>query len=308
MSEERVQKALSRMGFGSRRELERLIEDGKVRVNGKIISLGAKVSAGDRVQVCGRRAEICDASPRVRVLVYNKPEGEICSRKDEEGRATVFDHLPRLANARWVNVGRLDINTSGLLLFTNHGELANRLMHPSSEIEREYAVRVQGQVTPDVLKRLQRKVQLDDGPARFDSIEDAGGQGTNHWYHVVLKEGRKREVRRLWEAVDTRVSRLIRVRYGETRLPRNLRQGKTVELAVGEVMDLMKSVGLKLEIKSAASASTTTRPKKARPKKTARRGAGGKGPGTGQRKPEPKKSAPKKSTERRKQTSRSRQP
>lgn len=305
MSEERVQKALSRLGFGSRREIERWIEDGKVKVNGKVISLGAKVKAGDRVQMGARRAEIRDASPRVRVLVYNKPEGEICSRKDEEGRATVFDHLPRLANARWVNIGRLDINTSGLLLFTNHGELANRLMHPSSEIEREYAVRVQGQVTPEVLKRLQRRVQLEDGPARFDRIEDAGGQGTNHWYHVVLKEGRKREVRRLWEAVDTRVSRLIRVRYGETLLPRSLRQGKTTELTFEEVKALMESVGLELnvkagEIKPGAGASSGKRTTKTAPMKTATRKVA-------QRKPGRKTPVAKKSAPRRKQTSRTRQ-
>ncbi|MCW8830001.1 MAG: pseudouridine synthase [Gammaproteobacteria bacterium] len=247
MSEERAQKALSRMGFGSRREIERWIERGQVKVNGEKIKLGAKVEEGDRAEFHGKRIIIRAAKAEVRVLVYNKPVGEVCSRKDEEGRKTVFDHLPKLTNSRWVSIGRLDINTSGLLLFTNNGELANRMMHPSHEIEREYAVRVRGEVTLDKIKQLKKGVELEDGSAHFDEIVDAGGQGSNHWYHVVLREGRNREVRRLWEAVDVTVSRLMRVRYGEIHLPKSLRQGKTMDLEQPEVKQLMESVGLELD-------------------------------------------------------------
>lgn len=247
MSEERAQKALSRMGFGSRREIERWIEQGYVRINGEVIKLGAKVSDGDRAEFNGKRIVIREAKPDVRVLVYNKPVGEVSSRKDEEGRRTVFDNLPKLTNSRWVSIGRLDINTSGLLLFTNDGELANRLMHPSHEIEREYAVRVRGEVTLDKLKQLKKGVQLEDGPAHFDDIVDVGGEGSNHWYHVVLREGRNREVRRLWEAVDVTVSRLMRVRYGDIHLPKSVRPGKSMDLEQHEVKQLMDSVGLRLD-------------------------------------------------------------
>jgi len=235
------------MGFGSRREIESQIEQGLVKVNGKVIAVGTKVSEGDRVQIGSKQAVINGPDIKVRVLVYNKPVGEVCTRKDEKDRVTVFDHLPNIKGSRWISIGRLDINTSGLLLFTNHGELANRLMHPSGEVEREYAVRVNGVVTEAIVKKLQHKVLLEDGPAHFDSIVDAGGQGSNHWYHVVLREGRNREVRRLWEACDIRVSRLTRVRYGNIALPRNLRQGKTAEMSFDEVKLLMDSVGLKLE-------------------------------------------------------------
>ncbi|MDH5712203.1 MAG: pseudouridine synthase [Gammaproteobacteria bacterium] len=247
MSEERAQKALSRMGFGSRREIEQWIEQGQVKINGEVIQLGAKVKDGDRAEFKGKRIVIRAPKAEVRVLVYNKPVGEVSSRKDEEGRKTVFDHLPKITNSRWVSIGRLDINTSGLLLFTNNGELANRMMHPSNEIEREYAVRVRGEVTLEKLKQLKKGVELEDGMAHFDDIADVGGEGSNHWYHVVLREGRNREVRRLWEAVDVTVSRLIRVRYGAIHLPKNLRQGKTVDLEQAEVKQLMESVGLKLD-------------------------------------------------------------
>lgn len=250
MSEERLQKALARMGFGSRREIERWIEQGRVKVNGKVAALGAKVKEGDRTEFNGKYIVIRPAKAEVRVLVYNKPVGRVCSRKDEESRPTVFDQLPKIANARWVSVGRLDINTSGLLLFTNDGELANRLMHPSHEIEREYAVRVRGRMTDEKLRQLQKGVSLEDGPAHFDSIKDAGGEGSNHWYHVTLREGRNREVRRLWEAVDVQVSRLARIRYGDISLPRDLRPGKTLDLELKEVQQLMQSVGLKLDEKS----------------------------------------------------------
>ncbi len=255
MFEERVQKAMSRLGFGSRREIERWIEQGRVKVNGQTIELGARVHEGDRVQCNGRRAVIKEPTRQVRILAYNKPEGEVCSRKDEQGRRTVYQSLPGLRNGRWVSIGRLDINTTGLLLFTSDGELANRLMHPGSEVEREYAVRVNGRVDDDKLRKLTRGVELEDGPARFDAIEDAepegedksGSRSANHWYHVILREGRNREVRRLWEAVDTRVSRLIRVRYGQYTLPRNLRQGKSQELSFEEVEQICKQVGLTCE-------------------------------------------------------------
>ncbi len=245
MFEERAQKAMSRLGFGSRREIERWIGQGRVKVNGKAISLGDKVREGDQVQCNGRRVFIKPPGHVIHVLAYNKPEGEVCSRKDESGRRTVYKNLPGLPNGRWVGIGRLDINTSGLLLFTNNGELANRLMHPSHEIEREYAVRINGRVDADKLQHLLDGVALEDGLARFESITDAGGKGRNHWYHVVLKEGRNREVRRLWEAVDTRVSRLIRLRYGNIQLPRSLRQGKTVEVEFDLVEQLCQQVGLK---------------------------------------------------------------
>jgi 23S rRNA pseudouridine2605 synthase len=249
MPEERAQKALSRMGFGSRREIEQWIDQGRVRINGEIIKLGAKVKEGDRAEFNGKRIVIRAPKAEVRVLIYNKPAGEICSRKDEKGRKSVYDHLPKLTNSKWVSVGRLDYNTSGLLLFTNNGELANRLMHPSHEVEREYVVRVRGSATKEQIAQLKKGVQLDDGLAAFDDIEDLGGQGSNHSYKVVLREGRNREVRRLWEAVDMTVSRLMRVRYANIVLPGNLRQGKHADLQQEEVKDLMNLVGLKLDEK-----------------------------------------------------------
>jgi len=244
MSEERVQKALARMGFGSRREIERLVEAGKIRINGQEATLGDCVKEGDKINIGAKRVVISAQDSRIRVLVYNKPEGEVSTRKDEKGRATVFDNITKLKNGRWVCVGRLDINSSGLLIFTNHGELANRLMHPSSEIEREYAVRVQGEVTPAILQTLQKGVMLEDGLAKFDSIVDAGGQGSNHWYHVVLREGKNREVRRIWQSQDIRVSRLIRVRYANVVLPRDLKQRKHVELTLDEIKSLFELVKL----------------------------------------------------------------
>ena len=244
MSEERVQKALARMGFGSRREIERLIGEQKIRINGQLAKLGDRVKAGDKVNIGNRRAVISSDVGRIRVLIYNKPEGEICTQKDEEGRKTVFDSIGKLKQGRWISIGRLDINSSGLLLFTNYGELANHLMHPSSEIEREYAVRVNGEVTENTIKQLLKGVQLEDGFLKFDSILDSGGQGANHWYHVILKEGKNREVRRLWQSQDVRVSRLTRVRYGNLVLPRTLKQGRKVELSLDEIKNLFEFVKL----------------------------------------------------------------
>ena len=244
MSQERVQKALARMGYGSRREIERLIGEGKIRINGQLAKPGDHVTAGDKINIGNRRAVIKSDVNRIRVLIYNKPEGEICTQKDEEGRRTVFQSLNKLKDGRWICVGRLDINSSGLLLFTNYGELANHLMHPSSEIEREYAVRVQGEVTNDTVNNLLKGVELEDGFMKFEQITDGGGQGSNHWYHVVLKEGKNREVRRLWQSQDVRVSRLTRVRFGNLVLPRDLKSGKKTELSLEEIKTLFNDVKL----------------------------------------------------------------
>ena len=241
---EKLQKVLARAGIGSRREMERWIEAGRVSVEGKVSSLGDRVLPGQTLRVDGQIVRHADTIPRRRILVYNKPEGELCTRSDPEGRPTIFERLPRIQRGRWITVGRLDFNTSGLLLVTNDGELANRLMHPSSEIEREYAVRVQGEVTEEMAKQLKQGVELEDGLARFSSIRDAGGEGTNHWYRVTLAEGRNREVRRMWEAVGARVSRLIRVRYGPVELPRGMSQGHWEDLDETSTRNLLEAVGL----------------------------------------------------------------
>ena len=242
---ERIQKSLARMGIGSRRQIEEWIKLGVVSINGRTAQLGDHVTIGDKV-ICNHHKLVIQSpvAQTTRVLVYHKPEGEICTRHDTQNRPTIFDHLPKLANARWICVGRLDINTSGLLLITSNGELANRIMHPSYQIEREYAVRVLGQVTPDIIRQLQNGVMLEDGSAHFDHIIDAGGQGANHWYHVTLREGRNREVRRLWEAVGLKVSRLIRVRFGSILLPRKLKPGKFFELSAEDIDILATSAGL----------------------------------------------------------------
>ncbi len=242
---EKLQKVLARAGIGSRREMERWIEQGRITVDGQAASIGARVTEGQQIRVDGRPLTAQRTQPaRRRVIAYHKPEGEVCTRKDPEGRPTVFDGLPRIKHGRWVAVGRLDINTSGLLLFTNDGELANRLMHPRHEIKREYAVRVLGQVSQETLARLRSGVMLDDGPAQFDKIRDAGGSGRNHWYHVTLHEGRNREVRRMWEAVGAQVSRLIRIRFGELALPRALRAGRSMELGEKDVNRFATLAGL----------------------------------------------------------------
>ena len=246
---EKLQKVLARAGLGSRRELEHWITDGRITVNGVVAKLGDRVQTGQDIRVDGHSLSAgARHGTRRRVIIYSKPEGQVCTMADPEGRPTVFDHLPVLRNARWIVIGRLDFNTQGLLLFTTDGELANKLMHPSSEIEREYAVRVLGNVDADMLTRLRAGVQLDDGPAHFDDIRDAGGEGANHWYHVTLKEGRNREVRRLWEAVGVKVSRLIRVRFGPVALPRMLRPGRWEEMDADVMTALIESVGLAPEV------------------------------------------------------------
>ena len=242
---EKLQKVLARAGFGSRRQIERWIEEGRITVDNMPATLGARISPGQLIRVDGRAVptHVFDSQPRV--LIYHKPEGEVCTRSDPQGRPTVFEKLPKLRGARWIAIGRLDYNTSGLLLFTTDGELANRLMHPSREVEREYAVRVLGKVDDDMLARLKQGVMLEDGPAHFDAITEAGGAGANRWFHVVLREGRNREVRRLWEAVGVKVSRLIRVRFGPIPLPPHFHAGRTVELDEAASAALYDSVELK---------------------------------------------------------------
>jgi len=248
---EKLQKILARSGHGSRRELEAKIAAGRISVNGKVATLGERVDADAKVRIDSDEVLIKPEDAVVcRVLMYHKPEGELCTRKDPEGRPTVYDRLPRVQGARWVAVGRLDVNTSGLLLFTTDGELANRLMHPSQQIEREYAVRVFGEVTDAVTKRLEKGVQLEDGPARFQTLTKVGGDGMNQWYHVTLTEGRNREVRRLWESQEMQVSRLIRIRYGNIKLEKGLPQGGYAELPLDQINYLRELVGLNAEQRS----------------------------------------------------------
>jgi 23S rRNA pseudouridine2605 synthase len=236
MSSERLQKILSQAGFGSRREMERWIQEGLVQVNGVPAKLGDSASADDKISVKGRViTNPLSLEIKTRILLYHKPIGEISSRHDPKHPETVFDNLPHLKQGRWIQVGRLDLNTSGLLIFTNNGELANRLMHPKYELEREYAVRVYGAVSPETTKALLDGVMLDDGMAKFKRLVFRGGEGRNGWYHVVLNEGRNREVRRLWESQGVEVSRLIRIRYGKLSLPRSLARGEFVELSTKEV-------------------------------------------------------------------------
>lgn len=241
---ERIQKLLALAGIGSRREVERWIADGRVTVNGSQAKLGDRATRYDEIRVDGRKVTLDDAGTTRRVLVYNKPVGEVCTRNDPEGRPTVFDHLPRAKGERWINIGRLDINTSGLLLFTTDGDLANKLMHPSSGVDREYAVRVRGEVDDALIERLKEGILLDDGMARFTDVRYFDGDGQNKWYHVVLMEGKNREVRRLWESQGVSVSRLKRVRYGCIFLPSNVPVGTWVELGQREVNDLADLVGM----------------------------------------------------------------
>lgn len=242
---EKLQKVLAQAGFGSRRAMEEWISNGRVSVNGEPATLGMRVLPGDLVKTERRTIRVGEREHVARVLLYHKPEGEIVSRDDPEKRTSVFDKLPKLRGQKWIAIGRLDYNTSGLLIFTTSGELANRLMHPRFEVEREYAVRVQGKMTEDQINRvLKEGVELEDGPVTFEKLEDQGGEGFNHWYRVMLKEGRNRIVRRTFDALGLPVSRLIRVRFGLINLPPRLKRGMTAELGEGEMAQVLEWVGL----------------------------------------------------------------
>ncbi len=243
---DRLQKLLANAGFGSRRQLESLISEGLVKVNGVVAKLGDRATAEDRIEINGRPVGVRRLSGNERfVIIYNKPEGEVVTRNDPGSRKTVFGSLPRLPTGRWIAVGRLDINSAGLLLFTNDGELANRLMHPRTQIDREYAVRVNGEVSDAMVRQLVNGVELEDGPARFEDVVESGGEGSNRWFHLVIMEGRKREVRRLWEAVGATVSRLKRVRYGPIILDSSVKAGQWRELTKEEQIDLLQVVDLR---------------------------------------------------------------
>lgn len=255
---ERLHKVLARAGWGSRREIERWIQEGRVRVNGRRAELGAQVGPGDRVQLDdGRNLRVSGGMPELHVLAYNKPAGEVCSRSDEQGRPNIFAHLPRIERGRWINIGRLDINTSGLLLFTNHGELAHRMMHPRYRVDREYAVRIFGTVEDEMLARLRAGVDIEGERFHFDDIVVGAGDGANHWYYCVVQSGRQREVRRLWESQGVQVSRLMRVRFGNIMLPTDLRGGYAVEIGGALRDELCALVGL--DPQGAALATTTRR-------------------------------------------------
>lgn len=268
---DKLQKVLAHSGLGSRREMETWIESGRVSIDGKIASLGSRVANTQTIRVDGRVISTASLQPRRKIIIYHKPEGEVCTRSDPKGRPTVFDHLPRIRGGRWISVGRLDFNTSGLLLFTNDGELANLLMHPRYGIEREYAVRVAGNVNQQKLTALKNGVELDDGLAKFQSIKDIGGEGTNHWYHVILTEGRNREVRRMWEHVGLKVSRLMRIRFGMLTLPRKIRPGRWMPLPDNEARQILGLVGLSGDQKGqvgARSQKRTGRPRLGKTRQT----------------------------------------
>ncbi len=235
----KLQKYLAQKGLGSRREMETLIAAGEVSVNGKIAGIGDRVGAEDVVRI-GKR--VIRSNPREslpKVLLYHKPEGEIVSRQDPEGRPSVFDRLPYLRSSKWIAIGRLDFNTSGLLIFTTDGTLANRLMHPRFEVEREYAVRILGELSEEQMKQLTTGVTLDDGQAAFTYLAEQGGEGANHWYRIILKEGKNREVRRMFEAIGITVSRLMRVRFGPINLPPRIKRGQWLELNEKETRRLL---------------------------------------------------------------------
>lgn len=238
----KLQKLLAHKGLGSRREMETLIASGEVSVNGKTATLGDRAGPGDVIRI-GRRVIRVHEEELPKVLLYHKPEGEIVSRNDPEGRPSVFDKLPHLRSSKWIAIGRLDFNTSGLLIFTNDGTLANRLMHPRFEMEREYAVRILGELSEEQMRQLTTGVPLEDGQAAFTYLADQGGEGSNHWYRVILKEGKNREVRRMFEAIGLTVSRLMRVRFGPVNLPPRIKRGQWLELDEKETRRLLSLIG-----------------------------------------------------------------
>lgn len=261
---ERLQKILAQAGVGSRREMEEWIIAGRVTLNGEVATLGMRAVDGDVVCADKRVIHVKGEAERglPRVLLYHKQEGEIVSRDDPGSRTSVFDNLPKLRGQKWIAIGRLDFNTSGLLIFTTSGELANRLMHPRFEVEREYAVRVQGEMTPEQMRSMTKQgIELEDGLVRFEKLSDEGGEGFNHWYRLVLKEGRNRVVRRTFEALGLPVSRLMRVRFGIVNLPPSIKRGKMAELGEGEVRMILDWVGLPADIPEPPVQARVARPR-----------------------------------------------
>ena len=240
----RIQKVLAQNGVGSRREIEKAIIEKRISVNNILAELGQLVSSSDRITFDGKLVKLNSEKILPRILIYNKPEGEIVSESDPRGRRTVFDHLPKIKNSKWISIGRLDFNTSGLLIFTTYGDFANRLMHPRYEIEREYSVRVLGKLTEDQLSQLTSGIKLEDGLAKFESIKFKGGEGSNHWYQVTLKEGRNREVRRLFQFFSITVSRLMRIRFGTITLPSNLKKRSYIEHSYKEVINILSKFNM----------------------------------------------------------------
>jgi 23S rRNA pseudouridine2605 synthase len=263
---EKLQKVLAQAGFGSRRTMEAWISSGRVIVNGEPATLGMRVVEGDLVKAERRTLRVGERENAIRVLLYHKPEGEIVSRDDPEKRTSVFDKLPKLRGQKWIAVGRLDINTSGLLIFTTSGELANHLMHPRFEVEREYAVRVQGKMSEAQIEQaLKEGVELDDGAVKFEKLEDHGGVGFNHWYRVMLKEGRNRVVRRTFDALGLPVSRLMRVRFGVINLPPRLKRGMITEISEKEVQEVLDWAGINVEEQESIPQPSVPAVKTARP-------------------------------------------
>ena len=276
---QKLQKVLAQAGLGSRRAMEKLIEAGKVKVNAEVATLGLRVTSEDVILFGRRRIQFKVTARLPRVILYHKPEGEIVTRDDPKGRTSVFEKLPTIRSAKWLAVGRLDFNTCGLLIFTTSGELANRLMHPRFEVEREYAVRIFGALSDDTMRQLRSGVRLSDGLARFDELEAKGGEGRNHWYRVVLKEGRNRIVRRMFESLGLRVSRLMRIRFGIVTLPPHLKRGTWVEIKEAEIRNLLSWVGSEPPAVSPKAAASSPARKGSARTGAAKSGAGKSGAG-----------------------------